>query len=209
MDYQGNTNKDKEPKPDKQIEKVVTGEVIQKPKSIGHKFKTIFFGGTLKNSVNYVTGDIVLPAIRDLVVDAIANGAKRMVYGESMYRRRVSEYRPRVSYNNPVYRGSPLAPRDPREIPRGNLPDQSRYRQERREANDLIIPSREEAELVLERLIDIIDKYDAASLADLYDLMGLPTSPIDNKWGWTSLGKVEVRQVREGYVIDLPELESM
>ena len=43
MDYQGNPNKSREEKkPEKQIEKVVTGEVIQKPKSIGRKFKDVF-----------------------------------------------------------------------------------------------------------------------------------------------------------------------
>ena len=209
MDYQGNPNKSTEPKPDKQIEKVVTGDVIQKPKSIGHKFKNVFFGGDLKNSARYVAGDVLLPAIRDLLVDAITNGAKRMVYGESMYRRRTTEYRPRVSYNSPVYRG-PLspAPRDPSYRP--NLPDQpGRWRQEKHESNDIILSRREDADLVVERLIDILDKYEVASLADLYDLLGWTASPIDNKWGWTYLGKVEVRQVRDGYLIDLPPLEAV
>jgi len=207
MDYQGNPNKAKEEKPAKQIEKVVTGEVIQKPKSIGRKFKDIFLGGDLRASARSVTGDVILPAIRDLIVDAVSSGAKRLVYGESMYRRRPTEYRPRVQYSNPInpsYRGM----RDPRERP--NLPDQpSLVRQQRREANEIILAQREDAELVVERLIDIIDKYDVASLADLYDLLGWPTTPIDNKWGWTFLKNVEIRQVRDGYLIDLPPLEAV
>jgi len=98
--------------------------------------------------------------------------------------------------------------RDPRERP--NLPDQpSLVRQQRREANEIILAQREDAELVVERLIDIIDKYDVASLADLYDLLGWPTTPIDNKWGWTFLKNVEIRQVRDGYLIDLPPLEAV
>jgi hypothetical protein len=208
MDYQGNPNKAKEEKPAKQIEKVVTGEVIQKPKSIGRKFKDIFFGGDLRASARSVTGDVVLPAIRDLIVDAVSSGAKRLVYGESRYQRRhVSEYRPRVQYSNPInpaYRGM----RDPRERP--NLPDQPRaIRQQRRDADNIILAQREDAELVVERLLDIIDKYEVASLADLYDLLGWPTSPIDNKWGWTYLKNVAIQQVRDGYLIDLPEMESV
>jgi len=62
---------------------------------------------------------------------------------------------------------------------------------------------------VVERLIDILDKYEVVSLADLYDLLGLPTSPIDNKWGWTVLKQVEIRQTREGYLIELPPLEEI
>jgi len=206
MDYQGNPNKDKEKKPEKQIEKVVTGEVIQKPRSIGRKFKDIFFGGDLKASAKYVAGEVILPAFRDLLVDAITNGAKRMVYGESMYRRRPTDYRPRVQYSNPINPSYRIM--DPRD--RARLPDQPHPgRQQRRDANDIVLAKREDAELVVERLIDIINMYEVASLADLNDLLGWPTTPVDNKWGWTYLSNVGVNQVREGYLIDLPPLEAI
>jgi len=58
-------------------------------------------------------------------------------------------------------------------------------------------------------MIEIIDQYDFASVADYYDLLGLETTPIDNKWGWTYLNNVQVRQVRQGYVIDLPPAEEL
>jgi hypothetical protein len=211
MDYQGNPNKDKENKqarPAKQIEKVVTGEAVQKPKSIGRKFKDIFFGGNVKASAKYVTADVILPAFRDLLVDAITNGARRVVYGESMYRnRRPIEYRPRVQYSNPI-NPSYRSWNEPR--PRANLPDQRNpYRAERRDANDIILSSKIDAERVVESLIEIVDKYEVASLADLYDLLGWQSSHVDNKWGWTYLNNVEIRQVRDGYLIDLPPLESV
>ena len=219
MDYQGNPNKDKtkEPQPEKKIEKVVTGEVIQKPKSIGHKFKSIFFGGNLRASGQVVLADVILPACRDLLVDAITNGARRYVYGESMYRRgRQPEYRSRTEYNNPlIARSYPVDPRDPRysrspRDPRVNIPDQRpAYRSTKREQDDIVLAQREDAELVVERLIDIIDKYEIATLADLYDLLGWQSSHIDNKWGWTYLNNVEVRQVRDGYLIDLPAMEAV
>lgn len=213
MDYQGNPiPKNKEEKPDKQIEKVVTGEVISKPKSIGHKFKTVFFGGDLKHSMKFVAADVVLPAFRDLLVDAITNGARRMVYGDSMYRSRRPEYRPRgqYSYNNPVSR--PM--RDPRErgVTGGPfIPDQRprEYRQERAERDDIILARKEDAETVVERLLDVLAQYEVATLADLYDLLGMRSSHIDQKWGWTYLGNIAVRQVREGYLIELPPLEAV
>jgi len=79
----------------------------------------------------------------------------------------------------------------------------------RHDIGDLVLVSREEAEMVVERLIDIMDKYDVATVADLYDLVGLPSTHIDNKWGWTAGGGIEVRQVRDGYVIDLPPVEAI
>ena len=56
---------------------------------------------------------------------------------------------------------------------------------------------------------DIIDQFEVASVADLNDLVGFPTSYTDNKWGWIYLGDVQIRQVREGYLIDLPSPEPI
>jgi hypothetical protein len=204
-DYQGNTHKSKQvpqtQPEDKVVEKVVTGVVVTKKKSFGQKFRSVFLGGDVKNALRYVTADVLLPAIRNLMVDATTRGVERVVYGESAMRRRPINYGSRVQYNSPVRRD------------RAYLPDQAPARplgrQVRRETNDLVLTSREEAELVLERLTDIIDKYGVASLADLYDLTGLPTSHVDNKWGWTYLNNTEIRQVRDGYLLDLPPVEEI
>jgi hypothetical protein len=218
MDYTGNTNKDrdKEKIPEKKIEKVVTGEVINKPKPVGRKFKDIFFGGNLTTASKFVIADIFYPALRNLVWDMISEGSKRVIFGEGRAPyHRPFEYRPRVSYNNPIQTRSyssysyPRDPRDPRD--RANLPDQpNRWRPERpNNVNEIILANKSDAENVVEGLIDIIEKYEVASLADLYDLIGLPTSPVDNKWGWTYLRNIEIRQVRDGYLIDLPQLEAV
>lgn len=209
MDFPGNSRSTpgKDDKPEKKIEKVVTGEVVKRPKSIGRKFKDIFLGGDIKGVFRYLAADVLLPALRNMIVDAGEQGIRRAVYGESAAaRRRAAEYRPRTQYNSPVNRLG----RDPRDRP-GMLPGQPPYysRSSRHQVGDLILISREEAELVLERLIDIIDKYDVASVADLYDLVGLPSTHVDNKWGWGFLSNVEIRQVREGYLIELPPVEPI
>jgi hypothetical protein len=207
MDYQGNTDKEREAKGDKQVVKVVTGEVIKKPESLGKKFKNVFFGGDLKTSARFVAADVMLPAFRDLLVDAIVNGAKGVIYGDSRFRRsRSAEYRPQVSYNNPLNRTSY---RDRDRDRRPYLPDQPHpYRyQDRLDRREVGLERKEDAELVVERLIDIVDQYKVASLADYYSLLGEPSSPIDNKWGWYSLNSVDIRQTRDGYMIDLPPLE--
>ena len=217
MDYQGNANKDKEEKEQKEqkqtkkVEKVVTGEVVQKPKGIGRKFKDIFFGGDAKQALRFVTADVLLPALRDLVYNSISKGVENIVYGERFTRRRPPEYRPRVSYNNPfAYR-----PPDPRDQ-RAHLPDQTprsfrseRFYSNRREISDIVIPDRAEAEAVIAQMIDIIDKYQAVSLADFYEIVGLESSHVDNKWGWTYSNNVNVRQVRDGYLLELPPLEEL
>lgn len=210
MDYAGNTRKEREKsekkvKPEKEkIEKVVSGEVVQKPKSLGRKFKDVFFGGDAKHAATFVASDVLLPALRNLIVDMVTKGAERLIYGESTSRRRPmpydSKYQSGVQYNRPLYP-------DPRQ--RAMTVGPPRGRQNRHEINDVVIGTKEEAELVVERLVDILDKYEIVALADLYDLLGLQTSHIDNKWGWTYLGNVQVRQIRQGYLLELPPLEEI
>ncbi len=207
-DY-SNSDKSKEREPTKVVEKLVlSGEVIQKKPGIGKKFKTIFLGGDAKSAANYVLADVVLPAIRDLMFDALRGGAERVIYGESRRaRNRPIEARSRIQYSAFSHM------RDPREARAALSSEQPhtsmRYRTERADSRDLILSERSDAETLVERLIDIIDTYDVASVMDLNEILGLPSTPIDNKWGWTSLGKVEIRQVREGYLVDLPPPEEI
>lgn len=206
MDFPPNSHKSKESDdiPEKpKVEKVVTGEVKQRNKPLGRRFKNVFFGGDFKSASRYIAADVLLPAFRNLIVDAATKGVERMIYGEtSVHRGRRPEYRPRVSYHNPMRQQDPRA--------RVYLPDQPPHPAPRgRDNNEIVLISREEAELVVERLSDIVDTYDVASVADLYDLVGLPTTHVDNKWGWQNLAGVSVRQVREGFLIDLPPAEAI
>jgi len=204
MDYTGNSDKSKEPVPDKKIEKVVTGEVVDREVSLGRKFKNVFFGGDAKQSARYVAGDVLLPALRNLIVDMVTMGIERVVYGESPRRRgRTIPVTSRVQYN--AYSGM----RDPRETGRVHLPGQPPRLTTRAQERDLILERRDDAEAVLEQLVTIIDQYEVASVSDLNELLGRPSSHIDQKWGWTSLGHVAIRQVREGYHLDLPQPEEI
>lgn len=188
-------------KPPKDIQKVVSGEVVQRKKPLRRRLKELFFGGEFKGATKYISGDVLLPAFKNMVVDAGKGFIERIVYGDAP-RRRYEAGRPRVSYNTPVDRGYSR--------PRGMLPDQPPHVARRRQdVGEIILVSRDEAELVVERLTDIIDKYEVASIADLHDLVGLPTTYVDNKWGWTSLRGADIRQVRDGWVIDLPSVEPV
>lgn len=206
MDYQSNSRKSQEKKDtkEKKVEKVVSGEVIKKPKSNSKKFKDIFFGGDFNGVMRYLAGDVLLPALRNMIVDASTKGIERLIYGESYSRRRPPDFRSRVQYHNPLVRRE-----DPRT--RAYLPDQPPYpfRPNKQQVDQIIIASREEAEVVLERLADIISTYEVASLADLNELLGLPSAHVDNKWGWMHINGASVRQVRDGYLIELPPMEPL
>lgn len=186
----------------KDVEQVTTGVVIKRKKPLGQRFKDIFVAGEFKSAASYIAMDVLLPAARNAVVDATSKGIERLMYGESSFRRGRPDPRAgRFSYNDPVRRSTQHAPST-------MLPGQPPYSPRRpREANEIILVSREEAEKVLGRLCDIIDQYEFATVADLHELVGLPTSHVDNKWGWSALNFVDIRQVREGFLIDLPSVE--
>lgn len=213
MDYASNSKKDRERsellEKKETLEKVISGEVVQKPKGISRRFKDIFFGGDAKDMVRFVAADVLLPALRNLVVDAVTQGTQNLVYGQSRMRRPG----PHIDYrgvsrrwdNNPISRpyqdsARPSYPSPPA-LPRG--------RQNRRDIADVIVETREEAELVIERLQDVLEKYDVVPVADLYNLLGLETSHVDQKWGWTSLLGADVRQIRDGFLLQLPSLEEI
>ena len=194
--------KTKSDKPDKVVEKVVSGEVITRKKSISSRFRGIFFGGEFKGAVRYILSDVMLPALKNLVVDATSKGVERVVYGERGGRPRYDSRTPLVSYNRaPDRYRSVMLPDQP--------PYSNRQLSRKQEAGDIILISREEAELVLEGLSTILDKYDIASVADLHDLVGLPTTFVDNKWGWTRLGGSSIKQIREGFLLELPPVEPI
>lgn len=211
-DYQGNSNKDKESTkelPEKNLDKVVTGEVIRKPKTIGSRFKNIFLGGDMTTAAEYVVSEVLLPALRNLVVDTISKGTDRLVYGNSGMRRRPpTNYSSRIQYNNPINRGM-SSPN------RAYLPDQrpmDRWSQGHvggKVFEDVVVASKADADMVIERLTDIVDSYEVVSVADLSELLGLPSTHVDNKWGWSNLASINVRQVREGWQISFPPLEEI
>lgn len=210
MDFPSNTNKEKEAKvkahskKDKVIEKVVTGEVVIRKKSLGTKFKEVFIGGESKAAIRYIGTEVLLPALRNMIVDATTKGIERVIYGEAAPRRPVGP-NTRVSYNTPVSRQGHRSPYD--------RPPHPAYspasRGTRFEVSDLIFATSGEANAVLERMIDIVDKYDLVSVADMHELAGVPSSHIHHKWGWSDLRYATVQQTRDGFIIEFPELEPI
>lgn len=192
--------------PERKLEKVISGEVVPRKKSVGRKFKDTFFGGDFKTAAKTVWGGTLLPAFRNLLFDTVVEGGRQVIFGGSMAeRRRPIETRSRTQYSTPVSR-RPVDPRDAAYLPHQppHLVRNSRY-----DVDDIPLPSRDEANLVLERLIDVIDNFQVVSVADYYDLLGLQSPFTANSYGWTYLSNVEIRQVRDGWLIDLPQPEAL
>jgi hypothetical protein len=75
--------------------------------------------------------------------------------------------------------------------------------------DEIVLNSRVEAEEVIDRLYDVVSRYESASVADLYELVGLSSTHTDHKWGWTDIRGAGVQRVRDGYLLDLPSPEPL
>lgn len=192
----------------KKIEAVIDTKVIVKKKGIGSRIKAVVVHADIPGVVTNVIYDTLIPAARSMIAETLIEGVSRAFFpgerrsgiGRSMWGGVPS----RVTYNEPVRRmgGSPLSPR--------NAPPQSSILGARRRMReDYILSRRDEAQLVLERLRDIVDKYQVASVLDLKELLGIESNPVDNKWGWPFLTDASVVAVRDGFILDLPPEEPI
>lgn len=196
------THPEKEPK---KVEKVVTSEPIRRKKPLGKRFVETFVGGDAKGVAGYVAFDVLIPAAKDMVADAMSQGVERMLFGEARSTsRRGHGPRPGgsggyVSYNR--YAPSSLRP-EPRVGP-------SRRARATHDFDEIILATRVEAEEVIDRLFDLVSRYESATVADLYELVGVSGSYTDDKWGWTDIRGAGVTRVRNGYLLDLPRPEPL
>jgi hypothetical protein len=187
----------KEEETRKPVEKVICGEATQRKKGIWKRVSASFSADNTQSVMEYVIHDVLIPAAKDLIVDTVRGALEMKMYGQrqgrSMHREGGrSTY---TNYNSMSYRGRDIRPQ-PIEI--------SREARARHEFDEVMIPTRGDAEQVLQGLWDLVERYGQASVADFYDLCGLDHSFTDAKWGWTNLQGSDVQRVRQGYVINLP-----
>lgn len=75
--------------------------------------------------------------------------------------------------------------------------------------SNVILATKEDGERVLDYMNELLTQYSVVSLADFYDLVGLPSTHADSKMGWVSLENCEVKETNGGYMIDLPAMEAI
>ena len=205
MDYPSNSKMNKpEPEPERKIEKVITGEVVRKKQSLGKRFKDIFIGGDAESVWQYVAFDILIPAAKDTISDAISMGVERILFGDV----RSPSSRGRSSgggFTNYQSYASKSSSKSGSRYDKSDSRPMSRRSRAAHNFDEIILETRMEAEEVIERMAEYVERYDQASVSDLYQLVGVTGSFADEKWGWKDLRAASVTRVRNGgYLLDLP-----
>lgn len=177
---------------DRKIEKVVSGPVTVKKKKGISRLAELFISEDASNIKHYVTMEVLIPAIKKAVDDIVSDGIHMLLYGGTG---RVKSSSPgsKVSYSscfdNSRYSNNSYRYDEPK--PRYSY-------------DTIIIPHRGDAEMVLERMHQILAKYRLVRVADFYDLVGVTGEYTDNRYGWTNLDRASIVRVRDGYQFDLP-----
>lgn len=197
QDYKPNSNRFKEEQKTaekKKIKKVVSGKTTVKKKGGVRKFTDSFISEEASNVGSYIITELVVPTVKQTIVDAIKNSAEMIFLGKIVDRgRRSGSSSSYVSYNRYSDRR-----------------DDRNYRSESRQRgsynpDDIIFENKQDADSVLLQMDEIVDEYRLVSVADLYDLAGVSGAPhTANKYGWTSTRNAEVIRTNGGYIIKLP-----
>lgn len=198
---------------EKKINSVVSGEVIRRKKPIGRRLVETFVGGDARGVWGYVLFDVLIPAAKDTIADAFSQGVERLLFGDARSASRRTGYRPggtngyvnysRYSQSTNYVPGGVNShrDRDERLI--------SRRARSTHDFDEIVLATRNEATTVIDRMFDLLNKYEQVSVADLYDLVNVSGDYTDNKWGWTDLRGAAVVRVRNGYLLDLPKPEPL
>lgn len=202
------------PEESKKITRVVEGEVVRRKKSFGKRFRDLFVGDG-RSVKDMILEDIIVPGFRDVAFDAFQTGLEGVFYrGDNRPRGRRPSQRGGGGWNNGggsvrydrMGGGSRERrfedPRDRRELsPRGRA---------NHDFDEVILPTMAEARETLGQMYDILEQYDVVSVSDLYQMLGISSTPIDHKWGWTELFNSGVTRTRGGgYLLDLPAPEYL
>ena len=183
----------------------IQGSVSLKQKTPGQRFIDRFVKTDAKTVGTTLLDDVVIPAILDLLYKAGNDALSMFIYGDTRGSRQgglktiggiVRDY---TSYSSNFV--SRNRDRDRTDISRSE--DSPRY-------DNLVFEIRGDAENILWNMRDYINTYDDIQIIKLYELVkeqtgiDIPMTAQDAKFGWSNLTGACVRQVRGGYLLDLP-----
>ena len=191
--YTPNSHKYKEEQKKAQAaERQSYDKIVKRPARLKKKnaLTSAIISEDLNNVKQYVFGDILIPTIKNTIVDIITDSISMLILGESRGRRKGSRA-DSVSYTK--YYDSGRSSR-----PSTNTRSGYSY-------TEVEVDTRGEADDVLARMDEIIDQYGMVSVLDMYDLVGITGNYTDNKYGWTNIRNAEVIRGRDGYVIKMPK----
>lgn len=192
-----------EPKEEK-VEPIVKTKVSKRKKSPVSKLAETFIKEDLANVGSFLLFDVLVPAIRDTVVNMITEGVNRVAYGDDArpsYRGSYSGYgsNNRTNYSS---RSSSYS---------GNINTRHASKARTKVMDDVLFDFRDEAVEVKSTMESHIYQYGEVSLEKFKRWIGEEDTIVytDRNFGWTDPDAFSIRKIREGYLLILPPLEDL
>ena len=180
----------------KKIEPVVKSGAKLRKRNELQKVAGSIISEDAKSVKSYILMDVLVPAIKDAIEDIVTNGIRMLLRGDTSARRSgPSGGISHISYNKAYDRRD----RSSLDRPRGVM-----------DFDDLILPTRYEAEEVLRSLDDLIETYRIVSVADMYEAAGIRDFEYTARnYGWKDIRRAEVVHVRNGYWLKMPNVSPI
>lgn len=201
FDFKPNSHKSKAEQsnavPEKRVEKVITGTAKIKKNDM-RRLADVFISEDVKNVKSYVLMDVLVPTIKKAIVDIVTDGVNMIFFGGAAPRRGATgasfiDYSGRsTSQSSRVVSSTPSV-------------------RSRHTYDDVVVPTRADAERVLKYMYDLVREYGQASILDLYDAVGVTREFTDCKYGWTmdNIRDAEILRVSDGYWVKMPKAVSL
>lgn len=208
------------PEPEDEIRKALAGAGQSKPevkpvakgkvsKSIGATVARSIFAESVSGVGDYILHELILPNIREMIQSVVVGGIERALYGDSAPR----PYRPYTGYASSPRQGRPAGWTSRTNYSAGApTPRDDEWTRRPPSYSDLVVPSRREAEDVLQALLEMAERYGSASVGDLFSLAGMSTTHVDESWTWNAdqvaNGRVQMRRGGYGFSLPSPNYKS-
>ena len=178
-------------KPKKDLSPVVSGKATVKKKSGIVRLADVFLPEDVSSVKEYILVDVIIPKIKNMLHDIGSEAWDSFwgISGRSNSRGTAS----RVSYVSYDKYSRDKQPETPR---RSGV-----------NYEEIVFPTRGDAESVYDRMAELCDTFNAVSVADMYELADVPNDNYTlNKYGWTSMeGAQVIRLSGGGFAIKMPK----
>ena len=194
-------------KKDELVPVVNKDDVMLSKKPLSSKFADAFISDAAKDVKDYIVMDVIIPGIKDTIINCL----EMIFFGNTSGRGRSSRVT-RLSSENTSYRAFYQSDYDSYGAPR-RRERRDRYRDDgysdRVDYRNIIVRDRGSAEEIVSKLRGRIEKYGEATKSDLFELIDIPSSHVDNNWGWTDPRDIGIRRVTSGYLIDVADAQFL
>lgn len=195
----------------KPLKPVVQVDQDKIKKSTGRQFLQSFIVEDFSIVKDYLLFDILIPAVKDTIVDTTCSAINMIFNGDASSRRNRwsssnwNRSNARTDYGT-IYRTSDTGYFKNRQPERRSYDEPVNSRRSSMDYMDIAFDTRPDAEKVLDAMRDILDQYPSVSVADFYDLVGYNygNNYTCNNYGWTDLSNVTVTWSRGAWYIALP-----